>query len=434
MRPEEKKGLIGSITMLLFPIVLSAQSASPESLTVSLEQLFEQADAGNEALRAQSHRLAADSARIRAARGGLLPQLGAEADLSLLDILPKTKEPFIGDGPVDILVSAGVSQKIWDGGRTKADIGVLSAARDVEQSNRIVLEQSIRLRLAQSYYHLCGLCQELAVIEENLAMIDERLRYIGLLIDAGRMSEIERGRFEVVRSQLEGKRVRTRHAYESVCGDIGVLLGREGHVLYIPEAPDTLVTASPDGPWQLPEALSSAPVVDRQDALLRRADAETAKARAARMPSVTAKVWYGWEFAAAGFSPFDNDRWFVGLHATAPIFDGGTTRHRTAAAQSAVEAARIERDRTLRESRSVARDLTAQLGVLRERVAIENQAVEQAQQNLRLGLIEYEAGRRSNTDIIDMQNSVLQAQLNVNALIVDFRITRARLFSLAGKL
>lgn len=426
--------LLSRLAILLFPIALSAQSALPESVTVSLEQLFEQAQIGNEALRAQSHRLAADSARIRSTRGGLLPQLGADADLSLLDILPKTKESFIGDGPLDILVSAGISQKIWDGGRTKAEIGALSAAYDVEQANRSILEQSIRLRLAQSYYQLSGLYQELAVIDENLAMIDERLRYIALLIDAGRMSEIERGRFEVVRSQLEGKRLRTHHAYESVCGDIGVLLGREDHVLYIPEAPDTLLSASPDGPRQLPEALSSAPVVDRQDALVQRADAETAKARTAHMPSVTAKVWYGWEFADAGFSFTDNDRWFAGLRATVPIFDGGTTRYRTAAAQSAVEAARLERDRTLRESRSVARDLTAQLGVLRERIAIENQAMRQAQQNLRLGLIEYEAGQRSNTDILDMQNSVLQAQLNVNALIVDFRITRARLSSLAGKL
>ncbi len=415
-------------------VVTAMAAAQPDSLTVDLNQLFEQAEAGNEALRAQSHRRAADSARIRAARGALLPQLGADADLSLLDILPKTKEPFIGDGPLDVLLTAGVSQKVWDGGRTKAEIGVLSAAHDVEQANQMLLEQSIRLRLAQSYYQLCGLHQERAVIDENLAMIDERLRYIGLLIDAGRMSEIERGRFEVVRSQLEGKRLRTRHAYESVCGDIGVLLGREAHVLYIPDAPDTLVTASPDGPWQLPEALSSAPVVDRQDALLQRADAETAKARTARMPSVTAKVWYGWEFAAAGFSPFDNDRWFAGLHATLPILDGGTTRHRTAAARSAAEAARLERDRTLREIRSVARDLTAQLSVLRERVAMENQAVRQARRNLRLGLIEYEAGRRSNTDILDMHNSVLQAQLNVNELIVEFRITRARLFSLAGQL
>ncbi len=411
------------------------QATGYDSIEVSLQQLFARADTANLSLQAFRHRSLADSARIGAARAVLLPQVGADGDLSFLDIVPRTKESYIGDGPADVLLSAGVSQKIWDGGRTRAEILALEAARAVTGADTTVRRQSIRLRIAESYFRLSGLRRELAVIDENISMIDERIRLAGLLIDAGRLSEIDRGRFEVARAQLEGRRLQTEHAYESASRAIAVLCNIDTEALFVPaDDLDYKAVLMPTESIDDTASLANAPVIAKQTALVERARAEIEKAQTTRMPSVSGKVWYGWEFATAGFSFRENDRWFAGIHATVPIFDGYAFRNKMAAAQNAFESARLEREEWLREAVSSAQVLSDALAVLRDRITIAENAAAQAQKNLRLGVIEYEAGRRSNMDIIDMQNSVLQAQLEVVSLLVEYNTTQSRIRSLAGDL
>jgi len=411
------------------------QGTGPDSLEISLRQLFTRADTANLSLQALRHRSLADSARIGVARSALLPQVGADADLSFLDIVPGAKEPFIGDGPADVLLSGGVSQKIWDGGRTRAEIQALEAARAVTGADSTVRRQSIRLRIAESYYRLSGLRRELAVIDENLAMIDERIQLTGLLIDAGRLSEIDRGRFEVARAQLEGRRLQTEHAYTSASRTIAVLCNFDEAVLFVPaDDLDYETSLMPTESIEDTASFANAPHIVKQTALIERARTETEKAQASRMPSISGKVWYGWEFATAGFSFRENDRWFAGIRATVPIFDGYAFRNKMAVAQNAVESARLEREDRLREIASSAQVFFDALAVLRDRITIAEKTAAQAKENLRLGVIEYEAGRRSNMDIIDMQNSVLQAQLAVASLLVDYNTTQSRIRSLVGDL
>jgi outer membrane protein len=406
------------------------QIAIHDTQKVSLESLFDRASEDNESIRALEMRLKADSLRVQSARGGLLPQIDANAEATLLDIVPSNKLSYIGDGPLDILLTGGVSQKIWDGGRTRAEIISQKAGIDVSIANLDVLRQSVRLRIAESYYRLIGLQRELDVINENLSMLDERIRFVGLLISAGRSSETDRGRFEVVKSQLEGKRLQTEFAYESTCRNISALIGLDNPVFFVPT--ETLELTSEAENFDIDIKLS--PVVARQNAAITLAGAELRKAKTALMPSINARAWYGWEFADAGFSFSENERWFGGVFASVPIFHGLSTRKKIEASRVAQNIAQVDLERTVRETDVALRNAIHQMEVLRHRYNIEENAATQAEENLRLGLIEYEAGRRSNMDIIDMQNSLLQTQLSANSMLVEYYISKARLASLAGNL
>lgn len=69
-----------------------------------------------------------------------------------------------------------------------------------------------------------------------------------------------------------------------------------------------------------------------------------------------------------------------------------------------------------------------------QQIAIQQQAVEQARQSYRLAMIEYHAGRRSNTDLLDIQKSLLNAQLNLNDAIVNYNKSRAQILYVIGLL
>ncbi len=420
------------IITLLSGLLSSAfgQTATPDTQEISLEWLFQRAEENNESLEAMALKLEADSLRILSMRGGLFPQISANADLTLLDQVPNTKQALIGDGPLDILLTGGVSQKIWDGGRTRAEMNYMSAGREVSRQNLEILEQAVKARIAEAYYNLVGLQKGIDVIDENLSMLDERIRFVDLLIDAGRASETDRGRWEVAKSQLEGKRLQAEYSYESMSRTIGTLIGLNTPVYFIP---GDVVEQVPENDVSTISA-DSAPVVGKQTALIEQAEADIRRSKTARMPSLTARAWYGWEFADAGFSPTENERWFGGLFASVPIFDGMTTRKKIDASRVSADIAQIDLERTLRETDAAIRNFTEQLEVLRQRFLIEENASAQAEENLRLGLVEYEAGRRSNMDIIDMQNSLLQTQLSANSILIEYYIAKARLDALAGNL
>lgn len=406
------------------------QIAIGDTQEVSLEALFEYASKDNESIRALEMRLKADSLRIQSTRGGFFPQIDANTDATLLDIVPNTKSSYIGDGPLDILLTGSVSQKIWDGGRNRAEINSQKTGIDVSIANLDILRQTVCLRLAESYYRLIGLQMELVVIVENLSMLDERIRFVGLLIDAGRSSATDRGRFEVLKSQIEGKRLQTEFAYESTCRSIGALIGLNDPVFFIPT--ETLELTSEAEYSDI--GIESSPVIARQNAAISMAGAELRKAKTALMPSINARAWYGWEFADARFSFTENERWFAGVFASVPIFHGFATRKKIEAAQVAQSISHIDLERTFRETDIAVQNALQQTEVLRQRYIIEQDAATQAEVNLRLALIEYEAGRRSNMDIIDMQNSLLQTQLSANSILVEYYISKARLAALAGNL
>ncbi|OPX31241.1 hypothetical protein B1H10_09090 [candidate division KSB1 bacterium 4484_188] len=67
-------------------------------------------------------------------------------------------------------------------------------------------------------------------------------------------------------------------------------------------------------------------------------------------------------------------------------------------------------------------------------IGIQQQAVDQARQSYRLALIEYHAGRRSNTDLLDIQKALLNSRLQLNEAIVNYNRSRVQMLYTLGLL
>jgi outer membrane protein TolC len=116
------------------------------------------------------------------------------------------------------------------------------------------------------------------------------------------------------------------------------------------------------------------------------------------------------------------------------LLDGGTARNRLSSADASLRSAQLRKeDVQLRLQAEVANGLAA-LDEYPERIAVQRRAVEQARANLRTADLEFAAGRRSATDAIQIQQSLLESELTLAGLYEGYHNARARLLALLGRL
>ncbi len=154
--------------------------------------------------------------------------------------------------------------------------------------------------------------------------------------------------------------------------------------------------------------------------------------KSAQMPQVSATVWYGYEFGLQSFSFKRNDRIFVGLSAQVPVFTGGTIKARIVSAELQLQQARIQQEYLRKTLEGQVKNLYLRVKEMEQRIEVQQKAVEQAEKSLRLAFIEYQAGRRSNTDLLDIQKSLLNASLQLNQIVVDYNLSQAQLYYVLG--
>jgi len=152
----------------------------------------------------------------------------------------------------------------------------------------------------------------------------------------------------------------------------------------------------------------------------------------AKMPKISAQVWTGYEFGLESFSFIDNRRYFAGFSASMPIFDGGLIRSRTHQARAKYESIEHTQQNFHSVLAAELEDLYRRMDEMQNQVVIHEQSVEHARQSYRLAMIEYQAGRRSNTDLIDIQQTLITSELKLNEALVNYNISRTRLLHVIG--
>ncbi|MFO7676190.1 MAG: TolC family protein [bacterium] len=425
----------------LFLLVTLVAAADPagvdaDSVFISLDQVLAGVSSDNLRLQAAFARLAGGQAELRAARGEWIPDLSISGEYTWLDLVPQNKKPFIGDSPHDFLTTVGVRQPLYDGGRAAARYRSARARITQDSAGLSAEAMAVRFEAQRLYRRLQGLRQETAVLEHSRDNMTARLKRTRLLQAAGRLSALDLGRLEVEAAGLDNRLIAARNQFAAASRSLAALLGRSDSAVLVPVdslAAETAGFALP-GPDDARRLIDESPELAQRAADVEQARAGVTSARAALLPSVDGAAWYGWEFGPDSFSLQKNDRYYAGVRAAIPLLDGGTARNRLSSADASLRAARLRREDTeLRLQAEVANGLAA-LQEYPERIAVQRRAVEQARANLRTADLEYSAGRRSATDAIQIQQSLLESELTLAGLYEGYHNARARLLALLGLL
>ncbi|MCC6478734.1 MAG: TolC family protein [Sphingomonadaceae bacterium] len=375
-----------------------AQAAYAEP--ISLAEALSQATQGSPSLAEAKAR--ADAAEARARQAGVSPN--PELSLEI--------ENFAGTGAFEGLRSTeatlAISQRLELGGKRSARVGVAKAERDFAfltyKAAIADLDRDIRI----AHAGLRAAEDRALLARDNVGAAQELARTAALLVDAGRDPPLRQLRAEAELAEAKADQARTFSELLTARRLLADLIGSS----------DPELTASETGLEDAP--VSPPPDTVTLDEQLKVAERDAAKARikvakADAVPDIT---------ASGGVRRFEdgNDMALVaGISIPLPFRD--RNRGNIEAAQSdsiAAESALVVAQRDAARARYDARMMLGAAEVRYE--ALAGPGIAQAEEALRLARLGYNAGKFSLLELLDAQNALNAAKLN----LIEARFDRAR--------
>lgn len=382
--------------LLAGAMVACAQAAQAEPITLA-GALSRGADSSP---RASQARAQADAAEARARQAGVSPN----PELSL------EVENFAGSGAFQGLRSTettlALSQRLELGGKRDARVGVAGAERDFAfltyKAVLADLDRDIRLAHAELRAN-----EDRAVLaRDNTAAAQELSRTAKILVEAGRDPPLRQLRAEAALAEARAEQARTFSELLIARRLLGTLIGSDDPELSATVGDEMAPANLPPDTVTLNEQLA---VAQRSAA-----QARVRLARADTVPDVT---------ASGGVRRFGESRetaLVAGVSIALPFRDRNRGNIEAAQLESiAAESGLLIAQRDANRARYDARMLLGAAEVRYE--ALAGPGIAQAEEAVRLARIGYNAGRFSLLELLDAQNALTTAKLN----LIQARLDRA---------
>lgn len=423
------------IFVLLWPgIDLLAQQAVSDTASVALAEALQEALTNNELLKKAAARIKAGQAVLDQAGGEMLPKVDANFTYGYLDIVPGFKKVVLGNIQHDFSPTISINQPLYTGGRLQYNKE--AAAAELKALEQSFLSEEINLKLSVNvdYFQLESLINQKQILLENRKQLETHQRYARLLVEAGRMSQLELDRLAVALASVDGSLLKTDDDFQTLSFEMSLLMGRKEPQVLLPRDTLQVLPFDQDPETLVQTALQHNPVWKQLQWELRKAEAKVKIQQAARLPQVSAQAYYGYEFGPESFSFDKNKRYYWGLNARMPLFDGKVIASKIEESKAGLEQLQWQREYFQKNLVAQVQNGYSRLKEKEQQIGIQDQALHHAEQSYRLALIEYYAGRRSNTDLLEIQRTLLTSRLTLNQSILEYNIARARLLAIMGTL
>jgi outer membrane protein TolC len=404
---------------------------------ITLAQALELARRNNHDLQVSILELERNRAALREAQAALLPTLGISADITRSQsassqLSSKLQEQQTGISSPDeagtsFSGQAELSYNIYTSGRVQANI---RAAEEQVRFNELAVEtqsETIRLDVATDYYNLQQRDEQVRIAQSAVVNSEASLRDAEALERAGVGT-----RFDVLRSQVNlanaqqnltnarsQQAISRRQLATRISLPQGINISAADPVqlagLWNPTLEQSIVLAYQNRP-ELQQQLAQRNISEQQR---RQALAELG-------PQVSLVGSYNL-LDQFNDSVSVTDGYSLGVRATINLYDGGAARAR--AAQSRVNIAIAETQFAEQRNQirfQVEQAYSTQQSSL-ENVQTSNTALEQAREALRLARLRFQAGVGTQTDVINSENDLTQAEGNRVTAILDYNRALAQL-------
>jgi len=397
-----------------------------------------QHDHGLAAVRSQAEAAEFDASAARAQRW---PTLALDGGYSWFDDAPAFDFSFTGlpvtppelfGGDDFARGSATLSVPLYTGGRISSSIAAAEARGRGAGAALQGAEQDLKLAVAESYVEVLRARRALAVADSNVRTLEALTGDVGAMYERELVPKNELLAVQVALADARQNRLRAANGAEIAQAAYNRRLGEpldrvadlEEHVPEPQSLPSELAALVQLGSGRRTELA----------ALREQATAYGQLARVERsrvLPQVSVSGGYNYlenqflddqEFAMAG----------VGVQWA--LFDGGQARKRAAAMERNRRAA--EQQRADAESLIALQVRQAWLGVdeAGKRVQVSADAVEQAEENLRIARERYGAGLGTQTQLLEAETLRVQARSNRDNAVLDAALARLRLARAVGSL
>jgi outer membrane protein TolC len=445
-RGLDRQHLRGVLTVAVFLSLASsarssfAQAAPPQarpdsSLTVQIDSVLDletvirrAIDISPTVVASEESIRAAESER-RVTGGAYLPTLAANSSVLRSNV---TTTPVFPDNPSSYSAGLASSIDIFTGGRRGADRTRARADVNAAEANTVSERFAVTLTAQRGFYDNLRASDLVDVARARVAQGERGYRYAQDRVRAGTATKSDelRARLELTtgRQQL----VAALDTLQTSAYTLGRLVGTNGPVgakRPAAEGPRTLALSDSE---IVRLAIDGSPSVRTARATEQANVAATKSARTLYVPDLRVTGGYNWANQTTligGVRP----GWSLALGTSFPLFNGFQREDAITRADATAEVARVTTLDVTRQARTEAARLLSGLRFADQNISLAGEAVQSAQEDLRVQNQRYQAGISTELDQLTSELAVTQAQLSLVAARFNYLITRAQLEALVGR-
>lgn len=414
MRARKSKCLKVAHAMCFGMLLAAALPAQGQSLREAVMISLSQYPA---ILAAQSRAKAAESdiTRAQAAHWPQVSWLGTYSDYNT--------------GGVDNtwIQSPTVSLNVWSGWRIQADVERSQAMADSAREQQKITRDDIALQCIEGYLNWAHQLEMVKLAEENLAFHRRVLGSTETILQADKGRRVDRNQ-AMVRYQNAKLILAQRQ------GDLAQAADRLSRMLMgqMPKEPSGLNDEPGVTPSSVQAALASMdanhPILVQQQAMVAANEAALRGARSGHSPTVD------FTYGKQTYQGSGQGDYVAQLVVSVPIFQGGATMGAVGTAAANLAAS----EENLKETRLVLRERIQSFWAQRQS-AIDRIAASQTQIKTAKAVVvayrqQFEVGRRSLLDLLNIQSDLFSYQSNRTLAEFDAKVARARLMAATGQL
>ena len=315
-------------------------------------------------------------------------------------------------------------------------------AEVVAQAKVEIARRGLDATVTKAYYALLLAQRRYAMFQQAL---DEAQRFVMISQNLERGGEVAHS--DVVKSQLQQNSQtqllrEAELAMESARLELAVLLYRDFNENFQIVDDLNLAPALPPLAEVQTMATRNNPDVRAAIGTLRGAETDIKIARQAFLPSLSLDLVYGLEANAILLrsvyvaNPEKGQvgtlGYFLDANLTIPIWDWGSRRSKVRQTELRREQANVQLSATQRELIKNLEAAYREAQTARDQRDLLRQAADLASENLRLNNLRYQAGEATVLEIVDAQNSLIQARISLEDGEVRYRVAIANLQALTG--
>ncbi|MEH2077227.1 MAG: TolC family protein [Nostoc sp.] len=405
---------------------------------ITLAQALELARRNNHDLQVSILQLERSRAAVREAQAALLPTLGVSADITrsqsassqLQDELLSRQQGFpsnTGSPSTGFNGQAQLTYNLYTSGNREATI---RQAEEQERSDELAVEtqyETIRLNVATDYYNLQQADEQVRISQSAVQNSAASLRDAESLERAGVGT-----RFDVLRSQ-----VTLANSQQNLTNAISQQQIARRQLATRISLPQSVNISAADpvqlaGLWNqtleqtIVLAFQNRSELQQQLAQRNISEQQRRQALSALGPQVSLVASYSL-LDQFNDSVSVTDGYSVGVRASLSLYDGGAARARASQAKANIAIAETQFAEQRNQIRFQVEQAYSNQQSSLENVQTANTALEQAREALRLARLRFQAGVGTQTDVINSENDLTQAEGNRVTAILGYNRALAQL-------
>ena len=434
----------------------SSEGSEPDLITLA-QGLEEVTSLGHEVQITQEGENIA-TADVIAARSGFLPSLNASAAHTTLAYqiagVTTAQAPIVSTGPPyplpglvvgstteKVIVpevplnswtySATVQQTLFDFWRT------LSRYRESKEllANSKLDTARVRnlsaLQFTVAYFNLLEAERAVTVAQQEVERLDSHLKDARNLYESGVITKNDLLQAEVRLKDGTQRLLNAQNSRALQASRLNNLLVRPldkpvrvSDIAFKPEAPPFPL----DDAWE--RALKDRPEIRIADGTLKALHFEETARKADYYPTFFAQG--GVSYSQNQFLEHDTN-WSAIFGVSVNLFSGDLTKAQVAKTRSQEDQVLKQRSKLVDDVKLEVQQYILDMNNARERIDVMRGAADQAQENLRINKVRYDAGEGTATEVLDAVTLVTTAETNYIRAIYDFRRSEAGMYYAVGK-